>query len=79
MDDREKNYTRKMYEYVMQQQYINSTYDYSKYMMSNMGQNMQVQYGMNYQTNSMLPMPNQIMRPTTNVSGLNMVQNTVST
>jgi hypothetical protein len=78
MDERERNYTRKMYEYVLQQQYMNS-YDYTKYMMPNnmgvMGQNMQNQYGMNYQTNGMLPMPNQIMRPNNTTNGLNLGQN----
>ena len=64
-----------MYEYVLQQQYMNTAYDYSKYMMpNNIGQNMQ-QYGMNYQTNGMLPMPNQIMRPNNTPNGLNLGQN----
>lgn len=54
---------------------MNTAYDYSKYMMpNNIGQNMQ-QYGMNYQTNGMLPMPNQIMRPNNTTNGLNLGQN----
>ena len=55
-----------MYEYAIQQQYINSPYDYSKYVVpTNVAQSYQA-YGMNYQQNGIMPMPNQIMRPTNN-------------
>lgn len=69
MDDREVNYTRKMYEYAMQQQqYVSNSYDYKYFMPTNMNsitQPYQVN-GMGFHQNGMIPMPNQITRPVNN-------------
>jgi hypothetical protein len=53
-----------------------------KNMGQQIGQTIQPQYGMNYQTNgvnyqTMLPMPNQIMRPNNNTNSFTLGQNLV--
>ena len=73
MDDREKNYTRKMYEYVLQQQQAYSNYNNYKqnipsqipqnatFNLSAFGSFSQPQQG-NNQFTQMIPIPPQIMR-----------------
>jgi hypothetical protein len=72
MDDREKNYTRKMYEHVLQQQYQQqyfANYNYKPMMATSIPEKVNMSQGLfpqKSQTNgpSMLPIPSQMMRPT---------------